>query len=351
MAETATQGTLDEHEQREAIGDRKRIEKARAWLEAWIDEHHLEYTAAARQIGLGDGGRTIVSRFVQQKIETDPTKLVLAIEQYRATVEGPEGISAIIGFRETRSAHLVWSIANDARDNHKMSAVIGFTGYGKTESLKQFQRRAHQDNKPPVRIITCNVLINAPFLARKLALDMGLIERSGEAAMCLELVTRRLRAHPEFWIIDEANFLKESCLHVLRNVHDVTGTGMLLSGTPMFLGMIANRANSTGLYKGADDDANARGYDGPLALFADRIFSQILTGVMEDEITEIAESVLNCTLTDQALSQLVVYVNHNMRLLTRMLLQMREHRRRSGSRKVDEKIVESAWKKLAHLAG
>lgn len=348
MGETAEKLNLDD--QRDAISDRKRIESARSWLEAWIDEHHLDYTASARQIGLGDSGRTAVSRFAQGKLETDPTKLVLAIEQFRATVEGPEGISAVIGFRETRSSKIVWNVAHDARDNHKMSAVIGFTGYGKTESLKQFQRRVHQDNKPPVRIITCNVLINAQFLARKLALDMGLIEKSGEAAMCLELVTRRLRAHPEFWIIDEANFLKETCLHVLRNIYDVTGTGMLLAGTPTFLGMVANRSNGAGLYKGEDDDAR-RGFDGPLALFADRIFSHILPGVGEEEIVQIAESVLACTLTDQALSRLTVCVNHNMRLLTRMLLQLREYRKRSGSRKVDEKMVETAWAKLAHLAG
>lgn len=335
-------------EARESITEKKRIEAARAWLDAWVQEHHLNYTAAARQIGLGDAGRTPVSRFVRGEMDGDLTRLVLAVEQFRATVEGPEGISAIIGFRETRCARLIWSVAHDARDNHKMAAVIGYTGYGKTEALNQFQRRTHQDNRPPVRIVTCNVLVNAPFLARKLALDMGLVEKGGEPAMCLELVNRRLRAHPEFWIVDEANFLKESCLHVLRNIHDVTGTGMLLAGTPTFLSMIANRSNGNGLLR--DEDNGARGYDGPLALFADRVFSQVLPGVMEDEVTEIAESVLACQLTDQALSRLVVYVNHNMRLLTRILLQLREQRRRAGTRRVDEKMVEAAWAKLAHIA-
>ena len=331
--------------ERSTITERKRIESARAWLEAWVEEHHLNYTAVARQIGLGDAGRTPVSRFVKGEIDGDATRLVLAVEQFRATVEGPEGISAIIGFRETRCARMIWSAAHDARDNHKMAAVIGFTGAGKTEALKQFQRRTHQDNKPPVRIVTCNVLVNAPFLARKLALDMGLVERGGEPAMCLELINRRLRAHPEFWIVDEANFLKESCLHVLRNIYDVTATGMLLAGTPTFLSMVANRSDNS-MYRGEEKD---RRYDGPLALFADRIFSQTVPGVLEDEIVEIAESVLACQLTEQALSRLALYVNHNMRLLTRMLLQLRDFRRKAGTRKVDEKMVEAAWIKLAHI--
>lgn len=346
MADLAHQIDLDER--REAITERKRIDGARSWLEAWIEEHQLDYTASARQLGLGDNGRTPVSSFVRGKFDGDPTRLVLAIEQFRATVEGPDGISKIIGFRETRSARAVWQHANEARDGHKMAAVIGFTGYGKTESLKQFQRLTHNDSKPPVRIITCNVLVNAPFLARKLALDMGIVEKGGEPAMCLELVTKRLRAHPEFWIIDEANFLQERCLHVLRNIHDVTATGMILAGTPTFLGMIANRASSNTALR-AGESGRDRGFDGPLALFADRVFTQVLPGVMEDEVTEIAEDVLKASLSEEALSKLVFYVNHNMRLLTRMLLQLREIRQKSGARKIDEKMIEAAWRKLQHV--
>lgn len=348
MAETAEKIILDDA--REAVTDGKRIEASRSWLEAWIEEYHLDYTAAARQIGLGDSGRTAVSRFVQGKLDSDPSKVVLTIEQFRATVEGPDGISAVVGFRETRSVKLAWQIADDARDNHKMAAVVGYTGYGKTEAFKQFQRRRHQDKKPPVRIITCNVLVNAQFLARKLALILGVVQKSGEAAMCLDLVTRRLQARPEFWIIDEANFLREPCLHVLRNIYDVTGNGMLLVGTPTFLSMVANRARDAGLYKPADE-GKARGADGPLALFADRIFSQELPGLREDEIVEIAEDVLNGTLTAQALSRLTVYCNHNIRLLTRMLLQLREYRKKSSSRKIDETMIEAAWAALAHLGG
>lgn len=345
MAELAKQ--FDD-ERYDSISETKRIEKARSWLEGYIEENRLDYTASARQLGLGDGGRTSVSRFVQGKLDSDPSRLVLAIEQYRATQEGPEGISAIVGFRETRCVVKVWQQANEARDGHKMAAVIGFTGYGKTEALKQFQRRAHGDGKPPVRAITCNVLTNGPFLARKLALDMGVVETGGEPAMCLELVTKRLRAYPEFWIVDEANFLRERCLHILRYVHDTTGTGILLAGTPLFMNMVANRSSSTGLYKSADDQ-NSRGFDGPLALFADRIFTQLLPGVLEDEIAEIGEDVLNATLTDQGLSKLVFYVNHNMRLLTRLLLQLRDSRKRSGQKKIDEKMVEAAWIKLQHI--
>jgi DNA transposition AAA+ family ATPase len=331
----------------ETITEKKRVENARSWIEGWIKENRLTYTAAARQIGLGDAARTPVARFVERRHEGDPTRLVLAIEQFRATIEGPEGVSEIIGFRETRCARLIWSAAHDARDNHKMAAVIGYTGCGKTEALKQFQRRTYRDNKPPVRVVTANVLINAPFLARKLALEMGLVERGGEPAMCLELVNRRLRAHPEFWIVDEANFLKESCLHVLRNIHDVTGTGILLAGTPSFIALVANRSGGT---TARDDDREIeRGPDGPLALFADRIFSTVLPGITEDEITEIAESVLNCELTDAALAKLVIVVNRNMRLLTRMMLQLREFRRRAGTRKVDDKMIDAAWIKLTHV--
>ena len=347
-AETLRQAQGGEHSR--TITEKKRIERARSWGKAWIEERDLEMIAFSRAIGFGDGGRTTVSRFLGDKLDGDPTRVVLAIEQYRATQEGPEGISAVIGFRETKTARLVWAHANGARDGHKMAAVIGFTGYGKTEALKQYQRTTHGDLKPPVRILTCNVLTNAPFLARKLALDMGLVEKGGEPAMCLELVMKRLRSHPEFWIVDEANFLQERCLHVLRNIYDVTATGMLLAGTPTFLSMVGNRSNGAAPYHAAGSEGEGRRpMDGPLALFADRVFTQALPGVTDEEAVEIAEDVLKADLTEQGISKLLFYVNHNMRLLTRLLLELREYRKRSNARKIDEKMVEAGWAKLQHI--
>lgn len=343
MAEPATQlENLDER--RAAIEDKRRIGNAVSWAAAWVDEHDLEIIAFSRAIGLGDSGRTLVSKFLSGKLETDPTTVVLAIEQFRASVEGPEGISAVIGFRETKSARMVWQAANSAREGHKMAAVVGYTGFGKTEAMRQFQRQTQHDRKPPVRIITCNVLVNAPFMAKKLALELGVVEKGGEPAMCLDLVMKRLRSHPEFWIVDEANFLHERCLEVLRNIYDVTATGMLLAGTPTFLGMVNNRQHAPGAAAGGGSP------DGPLALFADRIFTTYLPGLADDEVIDIAEDVLKAELADQAIQRLIVYVNHNMRRLTRMLLELREIRKKSGARKIDEKMIDVAWAKLQHVS-
>ncbi len=348
MAETAKQ--LDEFEEKRAeITEKRRIDNARSWAEAWIKERDLEIIAFSRAIGFGDSGRTTVSRFLNKKLEGDHTRIVLAVEQYRASIEGPEGISSVIGFRETRSALMVWKQADAARDGHKMASVIGYTGYGKTEALKQYQSRTHGDRKPAVRIVSCTVLTNAPFLARKLALDMGLVEKGGEPAMLLELVMKRFRSHPEFLIVDEANFLSERCLHLFRNIHDATGTGILLAGTPTFMSLVANRSNGSGPYPGAGPQDERRLFDGPLALFADRIFTEILPGVTDGEVSDIAEDVLKAKLTDEGLSKLIFYVNRNMRLLTRILLTLLDFRRKSGQRKIDDKMVEAAWVKLQHI--
>ena len=345
MAELAPVQQVEIQERQQEITEKKRIETTRSWGLAHIEERDMAMIAFSRAIGFEAAGRTVVSKFINGTLETNPTRVVLAIEQYRAQIEGSDGISSVVGFREIRSATRLWAQADAARDGHRMAAVIGYTGYGKSEAIKQYQRKTRGDRKPPIRVIEVNCLTNAPYLARKLAQEMGLADH-GEPAWMLDLVVKRLRSHPEFLIVDEANYLQERCLHILRYLHDTTRTGILLAGTPVFLAMVANRANGAGAYGTAAPDG-PRPPDGPLALFADRIFSEILPGVMDDEVEEITEDVLKASLTAGGLSRLIFYVNHNMRLLTRIIIELREFRKKT--KQIDEKIVEAAWAKLNRI--
>jgi DNA transposition AAA+ family ATPase len=336
---------LVEERRRAEITDRKRIDSARSWAHGWIEEHNLNYIAFARTIGLGDSGRTPISRFVQGKLEGDVMRLVLAIEQYRATIEGPGGISSIIGFRQTRTVHKVWAFADEARDGHKLAALIGPTGYGKTLAIRNYQRRSFGDKKSPVRVLTCNPQMTPSFICRLLALNFGVAQK-GEPAMLLELIARHLRGHPEFLIFDECNFLGEKCLQNIRFIHDTTGIGMLMIGTPWFLNMVANRSRSHVPDPLGDKMSML---DGPLALFADRIFADVIPGLFENEIVEITEDVLRAELEPEAITKLVFLVNHNFRLLSRILIELREAKKKTGVHKIGGKMVESAWATLQHI--
>lgn len=338
----------DKQERGAEIADKKRVENARAWLRWFIESEDQEYTAMARRLGLSEsGGRNLVSRFANNKLDVDPTQIVLAVESLRAQVEGPEGITKFIGFRETRSAKMLWRHVAAARDGHFVGVVVGPVGFGKTEAVREFQRRVRNDGKAPVEYVYARVTTNLPALINEVAETIGLIDRGrgGDPARLHRLIAQSLRSRPRFFVFDEGDYLNDRCLTFVRNLHDESGAGMAIVGRPMLLktideGLYWSRANGDG-----KDRVVA---DGPLAPFVDRIFSAVLPGLGDDEVVEVAEDVLKGKLTEDAVKKLLFYVGPNFRLLSRVIGALRDIRIKGG-RTIDHQMIEAAWRKLQRL--
>jgi hypothetical protein len=327
--------------------NRKRVENAHAWFTAWIDADRREFTSAARTLGLGDGGRTVLSKFYHRKLEADPTRVVLAIEALRAQIEGPEGVSRFIQFRETRCARAIFKYATAARDGHAIGLLVGSMGFGKTEAMREFQRRTDRDGKPPVEYIYCRITSNLPALINDVAERLGIIgrDKGGDPATLHRRIADRLKSKPLFLMFDEADYLNRRCLDFIRNLNDETGAGILLIGRPTLLKTIKDGVSWTTL----DDDEKERLVrDGPLAPFVDRIFFAVLPGLSDAEVVEITEDVLKARLDEEAISQLLFYVGPNFRILSKMIGKLRDIRLRAGA-KIDKQMIESAWLRIQQL--
>ena len=201
MAETAN--ALDTTQQPAQIADalnKKRVENAHSWFKFWIDSEGREFTSAARTLGLGENGRTTCSKFYHGKLESDPTRIVLAVEALRAQLEGPEGVSRHIGFRETRCARAVLKYAAAARDGHGIGVLVGSMGFGKTEAIREFQRRTEGDGKPPVEYVYCRISTNLPSIINDLAQELGLVgrDRGGDPARLHRQIAQTLKSRPRF---------------------------------------------------------------------------------------------------------------------------------------------------------
>ena len=351
MAETALDrnpGALEQEDVSVEIPE-DREGDARVWLKDFFKREGLDKTGMARRLGLGKDGRTVVTKFLSDKDcdeKTNFARIVLATERLRAQVDGPEGISKHIGFRETRCVKSVWKHLNAVRDGHLLGAVVGTCGAGKTEALREAARRSRYDGKAPIRLIRCRVSMNMPSLIRKLARDMGLVEAGGDHSELHEDIVRKLSSHPEFLIFDEADYLtyNERCLQFLRDLHAETGTGLLLAGQLYFLSYIWGKAAFNG--NGKEDGRVNPG--GSLAPFADRLAVEVAPGLDDEEIVDIAEDVLKMSLTEKASAKLTFYVDHNFRVLRQVLLVMHDMRMRAG-KTIDEKVVEAAWRKSKHI--
>lgn len=348
MAETARELDPREEELEEISVNRE--EEAREWLKNFFRTEGIDKTALARRLGLGKEGRTVVQRFLSDREdgETNFARVTLAAERLRAQVDGPEGVAKYIGFQETRCVQAIFKHAQKARDGHLLAAVVGPIGSGKTEAIREFQRRARRDGGAPVRIVRCRTTMNLPSFVRKLAVDMGLVEQGGDVSHLHEQIVRRLSSYPEFLIFDEIDYLTyhEKSFHFLRDLYDETGTGILLSGQLYFLSYLWGRADFAAASKSDESGKIAR--SGSLAPFADRLAIEVAPGLDDEEVVDISERALNATLTEQASSKLLLYVDHNFRMLAVMLRSLREMRLKAG-KVVDHKMVESAWIKSSHL--
>jgi hypothetical protein len=348
MPETANAlEAVNQSAQLSDVLNKRRVENAHDWFVWWVKSGQREFTSAARTLGLGDNGRTICSKFYHCKLDSDPTRIVLAVEALRAQIEGPEGISRNIGFRETRCARAVIKYAAAARDGHAIGVLVGSMGFGKTEAIREFQRRTDGDGKPPVEYVYCRVSTNLPSLINDIAEQLGLIgrDRGGDPARLHRRIAQRLKSHPVFLIIDEADYLNRRCLDFIRNLNDESGAGSLLVGRPALLKTIREGVSWTTLH---DDETERLVQDGPLAPFVDRIFFAALPGLNDDEAVQIAEDVLKGQLTDDGISKLLYFCGPNFRLLSRIIGKLRDIRLRSG-KKIDKEMIEAAWLKIQHL--
>jgi hypothetical protein len=327
--------------------NKRRVENARSWFIWWIDGGEREFTSAARTLELGEGGRTVCSKFYHDKLDSDPTRIVLAVEALRAQLEGPEGVSRHIGFRETRCARAVLKYAAAARDGHAIGLLVGSMGFGKTEALREFQRRTEDDGKPPVQYFYCRVSTNLPSLINDIAERLGLIgpDKGGDPARLHGRIAQRLKSRPLFLIFDEADYLNRRCLDFIRNLNDESGAGSLLVGRPALLKTIRDGVSWTTLN---DEEKERLVRDGPLAPFVDRLFFSALPGLSDEEVVDIAEDVLKAQLTEEAISKLLFYVGPNFRLLSKIIGKLRDIRLRAG-KKIDKEMIDAAWLKLQNL--
>jgi hypothetical protein len=87
---------------------------------------------------------------------------------------------------------------------------------------------------------------------------------------------------------------------------------------------------------------------GALAAFADRLRVQIAPGLDDEEVVAITQDVLSMTLTEEAAKRLIVYVNHDFRVLSLLISVMRDIRQRIG-KTCDHRVIEASWTRAMHV--
>lgn len=148
-------------------------------------------------------------------------------------------------FIENDNTQSVNYIMKRAIEKNKLSVIIGSAGYGKTTAIKKFI-----ENRPESIFIKANNLFSTKDFLEILCNRLNIKIESRGSAMFNSIVTTLKRAN-KFIVIDEAEWLKDKTLDMVRNIWEESNTPIILSGT-----LILNQ-NLTGV-RGQLDYVNSR---------------------------------------------------------------------------------------------
>jgi DNA transposition AAA+ family ATPase len=134
-------------------------------------------------------------------------------------------------FCETPTATAIWNVLDRARRQMSLAAIIGAAGTGKTTTALAYAAR-----HPDAHVIQASMRIRAPMqLVRELARLYGL-----QHVRVTSLFDEIVSVMSGFLIVDEAHFLADPAIELLRGLNDPlpggNKIGIALIGNPVLIG-------------------------------------------------------------------------------------------------------------------
>ncbi|CAN5355084.1 ATPase [soil metagenome] len=202
------------------------------WLYSFIKSKGWSLTEAKSETGLDD---STLYRIFTGKYHTKLDSIVRRINDYRAQYEDrSRAQQSGRVFVETSITKSIWEACDYASATGTMAMVIGPSHYGKTWSLEKFQADHNHGQTKMVRMpASAGVQLCMKEFARACYVSPNSCFEN-----LREYVFKAVDRH-NLVIVDELHqvflsYLRGSaikCLEVIRELHDRTGCGMVLSGT------------------------------------------------------------------------------------------------------------------------
>jgi DNA transposition AAA+ family ATPase len=136
---------------------------------------------------------------------------------------------------------LLESIGHVQPQEERMIAIYGVAGTGKTTAgqwLTRNRRLYTEVQGTTAYVRSCPFLSNYAF-ADTLLKSLGQSESSLIRAM--NLLTTKLE-YGDVLVVDECDYLSDSCLEILRTIHDITGATVIMIGEYGFYGKLSKHA-------------------------------------------------------------------------------------------------------------
>lgn len=125
-----------------------------------------------------------------------------------------------------------------AHDEADIAVIVGDAGGGKTTGAYQYQTESHS-----AVVVEVDPSFTKTTLLAEIARAIG-VETKGTMTAVISRIVEALRERDAVLIIDEADYLSDSCLELLRRViNDKAQTGVVLIGLPRLEYKLRNLRN------------------------------------------------------------------------------------------------------------
>lgn len=203
----------------------------------YIQKNSMTKEEFAKEIGVS---RSLVSKYLNNKYESDATNIENAIADYLET-KGEKVEKEIIEqnktkcerpeFFSTSDSKSIIGICKSCQDFKSLGIIVGKSGYGKTYALKQYAKI------PRVAYVECDDAMSCKDFIEALERSVGIPNASGT-------IWKRVGGIKDFFLInkgyllvvDEADKLinkdTQKKLEILRAIFDQSKVGIVIAGEP-----------------------------------------------------------------------------------------------------------------------
>jgi len=199
------------------------FENYRAQLSDFMEESRKSQRQIARETGLST---SVISQFLNDSYNGDNDEVARTISQYLTVSKTRLNTVSMVQFNpELYNTKEVLFACLYAHRRNDIALVSGDAGAGKTTALQHYAA-----NNTGVILVTANACTTSATAILGLIVQKLGKQVPGRKAALMNMLVDQLHNSSRLIIIDEADHLSFDALQAIRNLNDLAGVGIVLSG-------------------------------------------------------------------------------------------------------------------------